>query len=66
MKTVAPIPTGICWFLAVAALALSAAFAEGTNKKGKDDVVREITLKSPRGEEYGAPPTPPRSPFSRN
>ena len=52
MKTITLIPTGICWFLAAAALALPAASAEGTNKKGKDDVVREITVKSPRGEEY--------------
>src|SRR5215831_9795842 len=51
MKMIAPIPTGICWLLAVAALGLSVASAEGTNKKGMD-VVREITLKSPRGEGY--------------
>src|SRR5262245_24352537 len=51
-KTIAPIPTGLCCFLAVAALALSAASAEETTKKGKDVVVREITLKSPRGAEY--------------
>jgi hypothetical protein len=53
-KTIAPIPTGICWFLAAAALALSAASAEETNKKGKDDVVRDITLKSLKGEYKGA------------
>jgi hypothetical protein len=44
-KTIAPIPTGICWFLAVAALALSVASAEETNNKDKDAVVREIDLK---------------------
>src|SRR5262245_36644172 len=44
-KTIAPIPTGICWFLAVAALALSVASAEETNKKDKDTVVRVIDLK---------------------
>src|SRR5262245_61970887 len=43
-KTIAPIPTGICWFLAVAALALSVASAEETNRKDKDAVVREIDL----------------------
>src|SRR5262245_27995203 len=41
-KTIAPIPTGICWFLAVAALALPVASAEEANKKNKDAVVREI------------------------
>ena len=59
-KTVAPVLTGICWFLAVAALALSAASAQGTNKKGMDDVVREITLKSPRGGEYKGAINPTR------
>ena len=44
-KTIAPIPTGICWFLAVAALALPVASAEEANKKDKDAVVREIDLK---------------------
>ena len=44
-KTIARIPTGICWFLAVAALALSVASAEETNKNGKGAVVREIDLK---------------------
>jgi hypothetical protein len=44
-KTIAHIPTGICCFLAAAALALSAASAEETNKKDKDAVVREIDLK---------------------
>ena len=44
-KTIAPIPTGICWFLAIAALALAVASAEETNKKDKDAVVREIDLK---------------------
>ena len=44
-KTIAPIPTGICWFLAVAALALPVASAEEANKKDKDAVVREIGLK---------------------
>jgi hypothetical protein len=43
-KTIAPIPTGICWFLAIAALALAVASAEETNKKDKDAVVREIDL----------------------
>ena len=43
-KTIAPIRTGICWFLAVAALSLSVASAEETNKKDKDAVVREIDL----------------------
>src|SRR5262245_20043921 len=43
-KTIASVPTGICWFLAVAALALSGASAEGTNKKDKDAVVREVDL----------------------
>jgi len=59
MKIVAPIPTGICWYLAVATLGLSVASAEETNKKGKD-VVREITLKSPRGEEYKGATKPTR------
>src|SRR3954466_16129963 len=44
-KTIAPIPAGICWSLAVAALALSVASAEETNKKGKGAAVREIDLK---------------------
>ena len=44
-KTIAPIPAGICWFLGVAALALSVASAQETNKKDKDAVVREIDLK---------------------
>jgi hypothetical protein len=44
-KTIAPISTAICWFLAVAALALSVASAEETNKKDKDAVVREVDLK---------------------
>src|SRR5262245_45437517 len=44
-KTIAPIPIGTCLFLAVAGLALPAASAEETNKKGKDAVVREIDLK---------------------
>jgi hypothetical protein len=44
-KTIAPIPTGICWFLAVAALALSVASAEGTDKNDRAAVVREIDLK---------------------
>jgi len=43
-KTIAPIPTGICSFLAVAALALPVASAEEPNKKDKDAVVREIDL----------------------
>jgi hypothetical protein len=43
-KMIAPIPTGICWFLAVAALSLSVASAEETNRKDKDAVVREIDL----------------------
>jgi hypothetical protein len=43
-KTIAPIRTGICWFLAVAALSLSVASAEETNKKDKDAVAREIDL----------------------
>ena len=44
-KTIAPIPAGICWFLGVAALALSVASAQEANKKDKDAVVREIDLK---------------------
>jgi hypothetical protein len=44
-KAVAPVPTGVCWSLAVAALALPVAPAEGTSKEGKDAVVREIDLK---------------------
>src|SRR5262245_38201288 len=44
-KTIAPIPTSICLFLAVVALALSAAYADETNKEGKDGLVREIDLK---------------------
>jgi len=43
-KTMARIPTGMCWFLVIAAPALSAAAAERTEKKGKDAVVREIDL----------------------
>jgi hypothetical protein len=43
-KTIAPIRTGTCWFLAVAALSLAVASAEETNKKDKDAVVREIDL----------------------
>jgi hypothetical protein len=43
-KSIAPVATGICWFLAVAALALSVASAEATNKKDRDAVVREIDL----------------------
>jgi hypothetical protein len=44
-KTIAPIRTGMCCFLALAALALSVASAEETNKKDRDAVVREIDLK---------------------
>jgi hypothetical protein len=40
----APIPTGIFCFLAVAALALSLASAGEANKNDKDAVVREIDL----------------------
>ena len=43
-KTIAPIRTDICWFLAVAAVSLSVASAEETNKKDKDAVAREIDL----------------------
>jgi hypothetical protein len=45
LKTIALIPTGICWFLAAAALALSMACAQETNKKDKEAVVREVDLK---------------------
>jgi hypothetical protein len=44
-KTIAPLLTGICCFLAVAALALPVASAEETNKKATDAVVQEIDLK---------------------
>src|SRR5215470_16034583 len=47
-KTITFIPTGICWSLAVATLALPVASAEGTNKNDKNDkdaAVREIDLK---------------------
>jgi hypothetical protein len=40
----APVPTGICGFLAAAALALSVASAEETNQQNKDAMVREIDL----------------------
>src|SRR5262249_14102530 len=43
-KTMAPVPTGIGWFLAVAALALPVASAEEPNKQDKGAVVREIDL----------------------
>jgi hypothetical protein len=43
-KTVAPLPAGVCRFLAVVALALSVASAEEPNQKGKDAVVREVDL----------------------
>ena len=44
-KTIAPIPAGICWFLGVAALALSVASAQETNKIDRNAIVREIDLK---------------------
>jgi hypothetical protein len=43
-KTIAPSPTGICYFLALAALALSVASAEEPKKTNKDVAVREIDL----------------------
>jgi hypothetical protein len=43
-KMMAPIPTGIGWFLALAALALSVASVEATNNKDEDALVREIDL----------------------
>src|SRR5262245_46154277 len=43
-KAIAPILIGICWFLAVVALAPSVASAEDTNKKDNDAIVREIDL----------------------
>ena len=44
-KTIAPSLTGICSFLAVAALALSVVSAAETNMKDKDAVVREIDFR---------------------
>src|SRR3954452_18458820 len=44
-KAIAPILTGTCLFLAVAATSLSVASADVTNKKGKEAAVREIDLK---------------------
>src|SRR5262249_32321214 len=44
-KVIAPIPAGIGWLLAVAALALPAASAEEAHKKDKDALVRAIDLK---------------------
>jgi hypothetical protein len=43
-KTLALIPTGICWLLAAVALALPVASAEETNRKDRDAVVRQIDL----------------------
>jgi hypothetical protein len=43
-KTIAPIPTGIGWFVAIAALALPAASAEEPNRKDENAVVRVIAL----------------------
>src|SRR4051812_34308838 len=43
-KTSAPLLTGICLFLGIAARALPADAAADTNKKGKDGVAREIDL----------------------
>jgi len=45
MKTIALIPAGIGWLLAVAALVLPVASAEETNKKDKVALVRVIDLK---------------------
>jgi hypothetical protein len=44
-KTIAPLPTGICWVLAVATLAPSASSAEEADKKDQGAVVRQIDLK---------------------
>src|SRR5262245_51700418 len=43
-KTTAPLLTGTCLFLAVAAVSLSAAPAGEAGKKGKDGIVRKIDL----------------------
>jgi hypothetical protein len=43
-KAMAPIPAGIGWFLAIAALALPLTSAEETNQKDKDAMVRWINL----------------------
>jgi hypothetical protein len=43
-KTIAPIRISTCLLLAVAALTLSAAYADEANKEGKDGLVREIDL----------------------
>jgi hypothetical protein len=60
-KTIAPIPTGTCWFLAVAALALSVASAKESTQKDKDAVVREIDLKGfTRAMTRGVPSKPIR------
>jgi hypothetical protein len=44
-KITTPIRTGVCWFLAVAALALSLASAEEPKKTARDAAAREIDLK---------------------